>query len=347
MPCAKIKATSLIITTARKMQLKKKKIQLIYCGGLNLKKKDQNDNGLNKWLKTMPELVLMAEIKPKFLVSKNESINEYENWQKLNRYIFKNRKKFDGFIVICDIDSLQNYSIATSFMLAEINKPVVFTTEPNLLEESKKKLALDNVLDDYGVLSIKANLINALQFVNYGLPEVALMFGSKLIKAVRSQVNKDSLNIFDSYDQPLGTVAFSMSIGKKISSKKEKKAELQDAFDSSVVYLKVYSGFSAQLIEDLSQTKNGIILDFEKQNTIIEGLEKISTNNKAVVFYNLEAPMPGHSFIEIKNILPHVLIIKLMWALGRTKDLRQLKKILHTDVCGEFLHSPQPKKLRG
>ena len=322
------------------MQLKKKKIQLIYCGGLNLKKKDQNDSGLKKWLKTMPELVLMAEIKPRYFVSELDGKKEHLGWQKLAEFIFNNYQKYDGFIVVNDAEKIQNAAVCLSFMLKNLGKPVIFTAEPmpEKLMKIKQKANLKDVLNIYDLLSIKANIINALQVINYAIPELGLMFGNKLIKATRSTSNKDKLNIFDSVNEPLGRVAFNISINKKDVKKLGKKMQLQTNFDENVVYLKVYPGFSRQVIEDLSLTNNGIILDFTDQNIVIDGLNKAKANDKAVVLFNKPARQEEKShFISIKNILPDVLIIKLMWVLGQARDLPEVKKLLLSDISGEFI----------
>lgn len=332
-----ILATPVNLTTAHKMTKKKKKIQLIYCGGLGFKKKDQNDRGLKAWLKTMPELIIMGDIVPKYFVSSIKPDHEFIEWQKLAKHIYDQSKKYDGFIVINEIGKLQNAAIALSFILSGLEKPIIFTGEAALASEQNKRMKLNYALGNYGPLSIRANIINALQVANYDLSEIGLMFGSKLIKAVKSRSSHDNINIFNSVERPLASVAFSLKVENRVEKRKRTKISFRPAFDDNVIYLKAYSGFSCQVVEDLSLAKNGIIIDFGHQNISIPGLEKMKANNKAVVLYNMPQPADYKRFTSLSNILPHVLIIKLMWALGQTKDNDEIRKLLLADRCGEFL----------
>jgi L-asparaginase/Glu-tRNA(Gln) amidotransferase subunit D len=222
-------------------------------------------------------------------------------------------------------------------MLSGFTKPVIFTAGSVLSEVFKKNQRIQDVLNNYEFLSLRANIINALQVVNYEVPEISLIFGNRLIKAVKSISGQDKVSIFDSIDEPLGRVAFSINVNKKAIKKKTVKLKLETAINENVVCLKVYPGFSAQIVEDLSAIKDGIVLDFNDQSITIAGLEKINTHHKAIVLYNQPCLRHNRKFIEVSNILPHVLVIKLMWALGQTRAISRLKRLLLTNRCGEFL----------
>lgn len=317
------------------MRISKKKIQLIDCGGLNLPVKEQNDQGLKRWLKTMPELVLLAEIKPKFLSQSRPAANDFKEWQELARHIFKNHQQFAGFIVVQKPEKARNAAIALSFMLAGLRKPVIFTGESFFKDGQNKKINLAGLLGDYRALSIKVNIINALQAANCGAAGVCFLTGHRLIKAVRPPDESGS----DDAGAPLSKAAFNISLGPGTVSAKKTKLRLLTELNSKVLYLKIYPGFPAGLLDDLLKKNDALILDFTEQDSAILDFDKIAGAGKPVVLYNPPHPPEDPRFIIIDHILPAVLTIKLMWVLGQTTCAPEVKKILMNDAAGEFLRS--------
>jgi glutamyl-tRNA(Gln) amidotransferase subunit D len=43
--------------------------------------------------------------------------------------------------------------------------------------------------------------------------------------------------------------------------------------------------------------------------------------------------------IEGEDLLPEVALVKLMWALGQTRDPDEVRKIMTTDISGEITRS--------
>ena len=129
-----------------------------------------------------------------------------EHWKQMGKIIADNYKKFDGFVILHGTDTMAYTASALSFMLQNLNKPVVLTGS---------QLPI-GVLRTDG----KENIINAVEFAaardNNGCPivrEVAVCFGQYLYRGNRTtKCSADNFNAFVSYnEEPLAVAGVDIS----------------------------------------------------------------------------------------------------------------------------------------
>ncbi|MFQ3249856.1 MAG: L-asparaginase [Glaciecola sp.] len=129
------------------------------------------------------------------------TIHEYEHlidssdmspsdWQLIADDIADNYAQYDGFIILHGTDTMAYTSSALSFMLEDLDKPVIVTGSQIPLAE----LRSDG----------QTNLLNALYIAaNYPIPEVTLFFNNKLFRGNRARkVDADGFDAFDSPNFP-------------------------------------------------------------------------------------------------------------------------------------------------
>ena len=93
---------------------------------------------------------------------------------------------FDAFIVLHGTDTISYTASSLSFMLENLNKPVVLTGSQIPILELKND-AVDNFL---GALLIAGH---------YQIPEVTIYFGNKLLRGNRTtKISTSKLSAFDS-----------------------------------------------------------------------------------------------------------------------------------------------------
>ncbi len=120
---------------------------------------------------------------------------EPSTWTRLAEVIEENYKQFDGFVILHGTDTMAYSASALSFMLEDLNKPVIFTGA---------QLPIGALRTDG-----KENLITSIVLAGakeYGkpvVPEVCIYFESKLSRGNRTtKVNAEHFNAFQSANYP-------------------------------------------------------------------------------------------------------------------------------------------------
>jgi L-asparaginase len=120
---------------------------------------------------------------------------EPSTWTRLAEVIEENYKEFDGFVILHGTDTMAYSASALSFMLEDLNKPVIFTGA---------QLPIGALRTDG-----KENLITSIVLAGakeYGkpvVPEVCIYFESKLSRGNRTtKVNAEHFNAFQSANYP-------------------------------------------------------------------------------------------------------------------------------------------------
>lgn len=177
----------------------KANILLIYTGGTIGMVKDFETGVLKafnfkKLLKNIPELKLLdCNIATVSFQKPIDSSNmNVEEWKKIAIIVKENYDDYDGFVVLHGSDTMSYSASALSFMLENLNKPVVFTGS---------QLPIGDLRTD-----AKENLITAIQVATLKnknksiINEVCLYFEYKLYRGNRT--TKISAEHFSAFNSP-------------------------------------------------------------------------------------------------------------------------------------------------
>ncbi|CAH1123781.1 unnamed protein product [Ceutorhynchus assimilis] len=109
-----------------------------------------------------------------------------EDWIRISKDIEKNYYKFDGFVVLHGTDTLAFTASVLSFMLQNLQKPVIITGSQIPIFETRS--------------DAKDNFLASLIFAGcYDIPEVCVCFANKLLRGNRTtKISSNLLNAFDS-----------------------------------------------------------------------------------------------------------------------------------------------------
>jgi len=312
------------------MKYKGKKIALLFAGGTTITEKGivgstvNNERDIDNWLAQILEISLMAEIIPIFISSKSDGV---ELWKKIGQVVNNNIDKVDGFVLTLDVDSIITIGSALSFSLQNLNKPVIITGS----QITKETIKLNNWQEikkkSYGGLGIKANLINAVQLATMEAPAVLVMFGNRIIRAVKTtRVYSIGLNIFESIDQKYsGRIDFGISLSEKFVTS-NKKIELINEFKKNIDIINYFSGLEI----NTSSKKEGVIL----KN--LSNLELVPKKIKQpFIVYNRYLVLENN--ILVNNMTWETTVVKFMWALGQTNDKKKINELMKKEICKEFI----------
>lgn len=321
------------------MTPKSKKICLLLAGGTAITEKDILGSSVNKkediekWLGQVPEIILMAQIEPVFVCAQGK-LKGASLWQKLSQQIYEQRDVFDGFVIVLDVESVLYSGIALSLALENFTKPIILTASQITKETVKLDDWQTKKTKAYGGLGIKANLINAVQIATMALPATALMFGNRIIRAVKAKRSQAlGLNIFASVDEKyLGRIDFGISLTEKFKLP-QGSVKLKNNFETRIKSIDYFPGMD---LEELNDEK--------VKGKIIRGLPNFSLlasykGQSPVVVHNrflISSPKASNVFL-VNNMTWEMALIKFMWLLGQEFSAKEVGKMMSEETCGEFI----------
>ena len=292
-----------------------------------------DQKSLERWVSQMPELKILADIKPVFVFGKNSANITPEVWTALAQQIQKRAKNHAGFVVFHGADNIEYTSSSLSFLLQGIRAPVVFTGHQNFKDQN----------DEQG---LRSNLINAVQVATFPFAEVALLFGSRLLRANQAvRVDDESLNLFTAPPSAiLGRIDFSIRLFEKnlwrskIKPGKPKPIEPEHALG----LLKVGPLLGKAELQQSFEGKAAVILAAQQAHELPDTLERFlrQTDEHLPVVVHSRYIQPGtltpENIIVVSNMTWPAAVTKLIWVLGQTRSVRQVRELMHKNLAGEI-----------
>lgn len=339
----------------------KAKILLIYTGGTIGMRKDFDTGALkafnfSKLLQRIPELKqLDCEIETFSFKNPIDSSNmNPEKWAEIASVIEVNYSKFDGFVVLHGSDTMSYSASAMSFMLENLDKPVIFTGS---------QLPIGDLRTD-----AKENLITAIQIASLqdnGKPvisEVCLYFEYKLYRGNRTtKINAEHFKAFTSPNYPAlmeSGVHLNMRSELFLSKNEGKNLKVHKQLDNNVVIVKMFPGMNQVVLSAIFEIPSlkGIVLEtYGSGNAptedwflnllnkaINKGLHVINVTQCSGGSVNMGQYETSTSMKEIgvisgKDITTEAAITKLMYLLKQDIPENQFKSVFETPLRGEIL----------
>ncbi|MFA6215556.1 MAG: asparaginase domain-containing protein [Patescibacteria group bacterium] len=284
------------------------------------------------WLEHMPELSIISEIEPIFIFKQAGADVTPEIWFKLAEEIYDRLDQAAGFVVLHGVDNILYTSSAIAFLLQNLNKPIIFTGSQSTKPETKR-------------LEIRANLINSVQTANYGLNEVCLMFGNRLLRAVSAtRTNDESLNVFSGpLSATLGRIDFSIRIFEKAGGQAKSKTKFYHRLSDKVEIIDLLPTLNLKSLTRRVADKEGIIVNAGIFQTLpvdlVFLLEKVTADIPVIIWSkNISNPvLAPKNILLINNLTWETTVTKFMWALAESKNIAKIKELMAKDIVGEII----------
>lgn len=340
-------------------------ISILSTGGTIASKIDYMSGGvhasfeLSDILATVPELLQLAELRCKVVMQVMSEDMHVGLWKKIARAVFQELKRedVDGVVITHGTDTMHFTSAILSFVLKNLNKPVVLTGS----QRSSDRGSSDAFL----------NLICSVKAATLDIAEVVVcMHGSShddfcyLHRGCRvRKMHTSRRDAFQSInDKPIAKI---FSDGKveflnTYRRRGESVVKLDLKLEPRVALIYSYPGADPEVIDFfIDRGYKGIVIagtglghvptTFRKYSFIPklkrayeEGVAVCMTSQclfgrtNPYVYRNLRlASMVGKA-IYCEDMLPEVAYCKLIYVLGRTKDLEEVRKLMLTNMAGEL-----------
>ena len=273
-------------------------------------------------------------------------------WGKIVDVIEKNYEAYDGFVVLHGSDTMAYTASALSFMLQNLNKPVILTGS---------QLPLGMIRTDG-----RENLITAIEIAAATedetpiVPEVCIYFENQLFRGNRThKFNAQNFEAFRSPNYPaLANAGVNIDYNRNAIHKPNfKKLKVYKNLDNNIAILKLYPGISEKIIRSILNIEGlkAVIIETYgsgnapnyqwflqtieeaiKMDIIIANVTQCQVGVVEMGKYETSINLREIGVISGNDITTEAAITKLMYLLGNLKNREQVIKLFETSITGEM-----------
>ena len=267
-----------------------------------------------------------------------------EEWQLIAQEIFEQRTGYDGIVVSHGTDTMAYTASAVTFMLPNIDRPVVFTGS---------QLPLRDILSDG-----PDNLRTAFAMAASGKSGVFLAFDRKVMLGCRAvKVRASGFSAFESVNARYAAQVSNLGlvINEAVLPKCQGQTALRTDISKNVFLLKLTPGLNPAVFDMLAAMGyKGIVIEafglggINVLNRGLRGIHRCVEDGISVVVTtqclydssDLRVYQVGNKLLEMgviqgRDMTSEAAMTKLMWAIGQGMEQLEIAKLFEQNLAGE------------
>ena len=297
-------------------------------------------------LSHIPEIQTLVHLEALSLMHTDSTDMNPADMTQIAEAIREHYEDFDGFVITHGTDTLAYSAAALSYMLRNLEKPVILTGS---------QLPLEDLYTD-----AKQNLSDAVRFACAGIAGVFLAFDGILISGVHAtKLKSKSIDAFKSINFPViakikhGKITYCQ--GHSLLPRTAGKFFAATSLRSNIFVLKIFPGIGCEIFDFIREHYMGLIIEsfgvggIPGQNPdLVSEIPRLIQAGVAVVItsqclyegidldiYAVGKKLAGENVIFGGDMTTEALTMKLMWALGNYDRLDDVKKCMETAYCAD------------
>jgi L-asparaginase len=311
----------------------------------------EGENGLVPEMKAeeilshLPGLNSLCQIDSKPLMNIDSTNMQPEYWADMAKSIYEKYNDYDGFVITHGTDTMAYTSAALSYMLQDVDKPIVITG-------SQIPIAFKKT-------DAKRNISDAVRFACEDIGGVYVVFDGRVIQGTRAiKLRTKSYDSFESINYPYIASIHEDDIkyNKSFHSPKNKEIKLDTSLCTDVSLVKLHPGIKPEFFDFLKNQYKGIVIEsygsggipFQGRN-ILKKLNELTECGISVVIttqcleegedidiYEVGRKVNQNIIIRSRNMNTEAIVPKLMWVLGKTQDPQKVKEMMETPIADDI-----------
>lgn len=270
-----------------------------------------------------------------------------KEWNEIGRLISDNYETYDGFVVLHGTDTMAYTASALSFMLENLNKPVILTGSQIPLCETRS--------------DGRDNLITSMMIAGEGkVREVCIYFGGLLIRGNRaSKYSAQDMQAFISPNYPvLANAGISITYNESAFLKPHDEPFCFRTFeDVPIGIIRVFPGIRFDLFEPVLTGKlKGVVVETfgsgnvpDDNGVLIELLQKAKEKGIIIAVcsqclkgtvdmsaYEAGSALRKAGAVSGRDMTTETAVTKLYYLFNKCDSTEQIKKLMEKDLCGEL-----------
>lgn len=304
----------------------------------------------------VPELGEIANIETKVLFSVFSEDMTPKHWTKIAEEVASQlENNVQGIVIAHGTDTMGYTAAALSFALHNLSAPVILVGAQRSSDRPSSDATLNLISAVVAAVQAPFGEVAVAMHKDLSDDEVLIHRGTRVRKCHTSR--RDAFKSINA--DPLGVVK--NRVYSQISSffkprSPPGKLEVKPLFEEKAALIKYYPGFNPEIIEKLlDMGYRGIILEGtglgHVGSTCIKAIERARDMgvfvgmtsqciwgrvNMNVYYTGRDLQKAGVTPLE--DMLAETAVVKLMWVLAQTDNVEEVKKLMLTNIAGEFSH---------
>lgn len=328
-----------------------RRILLIGTGGTIASR--QTDDGLapslsiSELLEKVPEIAELCVPECLQLFNMDSTNIRPEHWLEIARTIRENYSRYDGFVITHGTDTMAYTAAGLSYLIQDSPKPIVITGAQISVAQGDSD-ARRNMIDAF---------LCASDSRSHG---VLIVFSGSVILGTRARKNYTKrFAAFASANYPEVARIQSGHVFWFVTQEPEGDVVFSDTLCPNVGLIKLFPGITEDVITFMTDHYDGLVVEcfgvgglpeyYEfyshirrsaQKGTLIVMTTQVPNDGSDLTLYKV-----GHKLTQEPNVLEardmtsEAALAKLMWILGRTRDVKEAKRLFYTPVAHDMIMS--------